>query len=145
VGSVERLTAVAAVTAALWIGAEAHAAAPDPSEEMTAQELLAIPEPVPALPETTSSPAPTAPGSALWRVQVFATQDPDLADRIAQEAAQALQAKAYVAHEASQYKVRLGDYGSEGEAADLKLKAVRIGFPGAFRIRCAPNPTLNKP
>lgn len=138
-GSVEmarRVVGIAVVTTALVIPAAAPAVGTaDPSEEMTAEELQSIAEPV---------PAPSA-GGALWRVQVFATQDPELADRIAREAAQLLAAKAYVAREASQYKVRLGDYGSEGEAADLKVKAVRSGFPGAFRIRCAPNPTINKP
>lgn len=139
------LIAVAATGLAIPVAAPAAPAA-DPSEEMTAEELRTIAEPVPptsaARPD--SVPAPSA-GGALWRVQVFATQDPELADRIAREAAQLLAAKAYVAREASQYKVRLGDYGSEGEAADLKVKAVRSGFPGAFRIRCAPNPTINKP
>ena len=127
----------------------AAAPPPEPSEEITAEELATIPEPVsaPAPPSTAGmAVAPSrASGSALWRVQVFATQDPVLADRIAQEAGRALNARAYVAHEASQYKVRLGDYGSEGEALELKAKAVRSGFPGAFRIRCVPNPTLNKP
>jgi sporulation related protein len=128
-----------------WIGVAigallsipAYAGPPEPSEEMTAEELATIPEPVPALPR--------APGSALWRVQVFATQDPVLADRIAQEARRTLDARAYVSREAAQYKVRLGDYASEGEALELKAKAVRSGFPGAFRIRCAIDPTLNKP
>ena len=118
----------------------------DPSEEMTAEELATIPEPVASTSPATASPSPSrASGSALWRVQVFATQDAALADRIAQEAGRTLDARAYVAHEASQYKVRLGDYGSEGEALELKAKAVKSGFPGAFRIRCAPNPTLNEP
>jgi len=39
--------------------------------------------------------------------------------------------------------VRLGDYASETEAAELRMRAVRSGYPGAFRIRCTPNPTLN--
>jgi hypothetical protein len=135
------MAAIAVVATALAIPAAAPAApAADPSEEMTAEELQTIAEPV--APPVSSPPAA---GGALWRVQVFATQDPGLADRVAREAAQLLAAKAYVAREASQYKVRLGDYGSEGEAADLKVKAVRSGFPGAFRIRCAPNPTINKP
>jgi hypothetical protein len=120
---------------------------------MTPKELQAIAEPVPApsaarpdsVPGSPPDSASRATGGVLWRVQVFATQDPQLAERIAREAARLLAAKAYVAREASRYKVRLGDYGSEGEAADLKLKAVRSGFPGAFRIRCAPNPTINKP
>jgi hypothetical protein len=149
-----RVLMIAAVTTALVIPAAAPAARKaDPSEEMTAEELQTIVEPLPAPTAARPDSAPGSPADstsratagALWRVQVFATQDPGLADRIAREAAQLLAAKAYVAREASQYKVRLGDYGSEGEAADLKVRAVRSGFPGAFRIRCAPNPTINKP
>ncbi|HXF59741.1 MAG TPA: SPOR domain-containing protein [Candidatus Saccharimonadales bacterium] len=127
------------------------AALPDPAEEMTPEELQTLPEPVPAAPagvgastpRATTGTAPIAPGGVLWRVQVFSTADPGLADRIARAAARILEAKAYVAQEASQYKVRLGDYASESEAAELRMRAVRSGYPGAFRIRCAPNPTLN--
>ena len=126
-------------------------AAQDPSEEMTPAELATIPEPVPAIPQgvgTSAPPAPSrtpqdAPGGALWRVQILSTQDSGLADRIARQAAQLLGVKAYVAREASRYKVRLGDFGSETEALALRMRAVRIGYPGAFRIRCVPNPTLN--
>lgn len=127
------------------------AAASDPTEEMTPAELATIPEPVPA-PSTgvgvSAPPAPSrsplsAPGGVLWRVQILSTQDSGLADRIAGEAAELLGVKAYVAREAFQYKVRLGDFGSETEALPLRTKAVRSGYPGAFRIRCASNPTLN--
>jgi len=73
----------------------------------------------------------------VWRVQIFATQDRELADRMAGEAGALLQAAVYVSHEAPLYKVRVGDYRSEQEAAPLRDKAVRSGFPGAFRIRCS--------
>lgn len=126
--------------------------APDPSEEITPEELGTIPEPVPpqsagsATPDLRSAPrAPQgAPEGALWRVQVFATEDRALADRTAAEAALHLGAKAHVTREGSHYKVRLGDYGSEREAADLRDLAARSGYPGAFRIRCEPDTTLNK-
>jgi hypothetical protein len=118
---------------------------------MTPEELQTLPEPIPvspagvgvSTPGTSAGTVPIAPGGALWRVQVFSTADPDLADRIARAAARLLETKAYVAHEASQYKVRLGDYASETEALELRMRAVRSGYPGAFRVRCAPNPTLN--
>jgi SPOR domain len=136
----------------------------DPSEEITPEELESIPEPVPGAshgeaPATSRSEARTAqeapqgdsvtashpptPGVALWRVQIFATQDRVLADRTAGEAARLLGVKARVDFEGTSYKVRLGDYGSEGEAGSLRDQAVRSGYPGAFRIRCAPT-TINK-
>jgi len=77
----------------------------------------------------------------VWRVQIFATQDRELADRMAGEAEALLQAAVYVAHEALFYKVRVGDCRSEQEAAPLRDKAVRSGFPGAFRIRCSTDAT----
>jgi hypothetical protein len=52
--------------------------------------------------------------------------------------------EAHVDHEASRYKVRLGGFGSEEEAGTLRDEAVRSGYPGAFRIRCASDTTLNK-
>ena len=133
----------------------------DPSEEITPEELATIPEPVPAssggTPRSTRSPLPAAQTAQqvdlaplepraqapanLWRVQVFVTQDRSLADRMAKEAAQRLNVKAHVAYEASHYKVRLGDYRSEDEAQPLRERAVRAGFPGAFRIRCTPGAT----
>jgi hypothetical protein len=86
---------------------------------------------------------PPTPGTALWRVQIFATQDRVLADRTAGEASRLLGVKARVDFEGASYKVRLGDYGSEDEAGSLRDQAVRSGYPGAFRIRCAPT-TINK-
>jgi len=129
---------------------------PDPGEQITPAELSTIPEPVPAPSERGGDPTPQAPARALqtapegdsgrflWRVQVFATQDRDLAERTAREAAQLLHAEAHVDHEGSRYKVRLGNYGSEDEAAVLRDRAVHAGYPGAFRTRCAADTTLNK-
>jgi len=134
----------------------------DPSEEITPEELATIPEPVPASPGSdtpfsarsplpapqTAPQADSGPGEPrtrtpanLWRVQVFVTQDRGLADRMAKEAAERLSVRAHVAYEGSHYKVRLGDYRSEDEAQPLRERAVRAGFPGAFRIRCTPGTT----
>ena len=147
--------------------AEVPAARPpvlDPGEEITPGELESIPEPVPASPggaggSNPRSAAKTAlaasqtdsaaagkritAGMTLWSVQIFATQDRELADRTAGEASRLLGVKARVEYERSSYKVRLGDYGSEEEARSLRDLAVRSGYPGAFRIRCSPT-TLNK-
>lgn len=138
--------------------------APDPGEQITPAELATIPEPAPASPDG-PGPHPSAPvgtlqkapegdsgrtggdpkaKGSLWRVQVFATQDRDLAERTAREAAQLLHVEARVEYEGSRYKVRLGDFASEEEAGALRDKAVHAGYPGAFRIRCTPDTTLNK-
>jgi sporulation related protein len=147
-------------------------AVPDPSEEITPEELSTIPEPVPRStaggsgrnpqaplptaqaaseqdseaidwpvepPATARAPegATAAAPTSLWRVQVFATQDRDLADRMAREAAVALHVAARVDHEGTHYKVRLGDFSSEDAALPLREEAIRSGYPGAFRTRCA--------
>ena len=83
------------------------------------------------------------PAGALWRVQVLTTLDRELAERTAGEAARLLHVNVHVAHEASHYKVRLGGYGSEEEARSLRNRAVRAGYPSAFRVLCAPDTTLN--
>ncbi len=136
----------------------------DPSEEITPGELSTIPEPVPGAsrgmggirqraPLPMAQTAPEADSRArdagswrdgpLWRVQVFATQDRALADRMAEETAALLHVSAHVAYETPLYKVRLGDYGSEEAAGPLRDRAVQSGFPGAFRIRCAREATNN--
>lgn len=141
----------------------------DPSEEITPEELSSIPDPSPA--GSAAGPSAGVPGSEggagrtpaagrssatgrqeaapgdseqpafLWRVQVFAAQDLDLADRKAKEAAERLHVKAHLEFEAPYYKVRLGDYGSEEEAQSLREKAIQAGYPGAFRVRCASDAT----
>jgi hypothetical protein len=129
----------------------------DPGEEITPEELATISEPVPgsqsvpgwADPGTPSERAQGSPQAqstwpesgkrrpaSLWRVQIFVTQDRDLADRKAKEAAERLQVKAHVEFESPNYKVRLGDYASEGEAQPLRDRALYTGYPGAFRVRC---------
>lgn len=129
----------------------------DPGEEITPEELATISEPVPgsqsvpagAGPRTPSQRAQGSPQAqstrpesdrrrpaSLWRVQIFVTQDRDLADRKAKEAAERLQVKAHVEFESPNYKVRLGDYASEGEAQPLRDRALYTGYPGAFRVRC---------
>ena len=132
----------------------------DPGEEITPEELAAISEPVPgslSVPggigtgtppggpdgglqaESTRLESVGRQSASLWRVQIFATQDRDLADRMARAAAERLQVKAHVEFESPNYKVRLGDYASEGEARLLRDRALYSGYPGAFRVRCDPD------
>jgi len=123
----------------------------DPSEEMSAEELASIPEPLPGgqrsppsssqggaegtrearSPDDDDSPR----GPAVWRVQVLATPDRALADRVAREAGERLGTVADVEFESSLYKVRLGRFDSEEDAGGLRDRAVELGYSGAFRVK----------
>ncbi len=72
----------------------------------------------------------------VWRVQIFASEDLQLAGRKGKEAAERLQVRAHLEFEAPYYKVRLGDFATEEEAQALREQAIRTGYPGAFRTRC---------
>jgi len=140
-----------------------HAASPpalDPGEEITPEELETIPEPVPASPGAGTLPTPRAglktaqgasqadsakagkgltAGTALWRVQILATQDRDLADRTAGEASRLLGVKARVVHEDRVGPLRLGrDHPRErlgvGEARAARREwCVESGQPAPVR------------
>ena len=145
---------------------------PDPSEEITPEELASIPEPVPgpsseptpeprgaagaAIPEAMPgadsagavSPAPAPAGgasrpvsttgagatTAVWRVQVFASPDRAQAERIGREASERLGATYVLEREGNLVKVRLGSFAREEDAQALRERAVRNGYPGAFRV-----------
>lgn len=136
----------------------------DPSEEITPEELASIPEPVPGTspalkgdpdrPMETVAPAPSggpsgaagtadtgeaaAPsGSLVWRVQIFASDRREEAERVSREAAQALATTGSVERDGAVFKVRLGRFATEAEAQALRERAVRAGYPGAFRVRAA--------
>ena len=133
----------------------------DPSEEITPEELATIPEPLPAsaiaskaledqpmktVPQTPSeapsgalqtqgtAPEP-APGAPAWRVQIFASDQREEAERVSREAAAALGAPGTVERDGALFKVRLGRFATEVEAQALRERAIRAGYPGAFRIR----------
>lgn len=132
----------------------------DPSEEITPGELATIPDPVP-----TGQPAPTPPPTKVpgasesitpglegqngdskadtaperpWRVQIFASESRDEAERVASAAGARLQAEAAIVYEPPLYKVRLGSFATEEEAQALRERAIRAGYSGAFRIRVLP-------
>lgn len=121
----------------------------DPSEEITPAELATIPEPVEtparAAPEPlqtrSATPSRTTLGASVWRVQVLATPERALADRVAGEAAERLGSTARVQKEGSLYKVRLGAFATEAEAQGLRERAVEMGYPGAFRVKDGPSAT----
>lgn len=135
----------------------------DPSEEITPEELASIPEPVPAASRAAAvaaKPAPKAPDAAaeprssggearppiepapsvaggpwVWRVQILATPDGALAERVAREAVERLGTISRIDSEPPLFKVRLGGFASEADAQILKARAVEMGYPGAFRVK----------
>jgi rare lipoprotein A len=136
----------------------------DPSEEITPEELASIPEPFPATPPALKAAedqpmksGPQAPSEApsgasqtqgaaipepdsggyVWRVQIFASDQREEAERVSREAVEALDATASVDRDGALYKVRLGRFATEAEAQALRERAIRAGYPGAFRIRTA--------
>lgn len=141
----------------------------DPSEEITPEELASIPEPVPGTsqalnrerdrPMETGAPAPSGgpsgasetadtvdspvspTGAWVWRVQIFASDRREEAERVSREASQALATTGSVDRDGAVYKVRLGRFASEAEAQALRERAIRAGYPGAFRIRAAASDT----
>jgi hypothetical protein len=89
-------------------------------------------------------PEPSVAGAHVWRVQVFASPGLALADRVSKEAAARLGVTAVIEFEQKLYKVRLGAFASEGDAQALRDRAVREGYPGAFRTRSAVATTDDK-
>lgn len=120
-------------------------AAPEPSGSENQAESPATPAAAPASPgsdSTATAPAkepilePPAPaGPWVWRVQVLATPDRSLAERVAREASERLGTTSRIDREPPLYKVRLGAFGSEADAQVLKGRAVEMGYPGAFRVK----------
>jgi len=126
----------------------------DPSEEITPEELATLPDPLG--PETapraaTGALAPPsgihpspgdsaapAPSDGLWRVQIHASETRGEAERIGRAAARRLGVELFVQREGALYKVRLGAFATEAEAQALRDRAIRAGYPGAFRTRARP-------
>ena len=134
----------------------------DPSEEITPEELASIPDPVPDTSPAPIEASPLAPGadsaatgggsgsggsaagaaaaagstaaSGVWRVQVFASPDRAQAERVGREASDRLGVPYVLERDQELVKVRLGSYAREEEAQALKERAVRNGYPGAFRV-----------
>ena len=134
----------------------------DPSEQITPQELATLPDPVPRG-TTTPEPAPDAPqpssgtlppgsgsrpssgdsaapapSEGLWSVQIHASESRTEAERLGRTAARRLKAELFIQREGSLYKVRLGAFATEADAQALRDRAIRAGYPGAFRTRFRP-------
>jgi hypothetical protein len=119
---------------------------------MTPEELATIPDPLPgggdaggaSMPSSAATeaaeprsapPSGEASTAPAWRVQILATPDRDLAERVAAQAADRLGTISRVDLEGSLYKVRLGGFATEGEAQGLRERAIEMGYPGAFRVK----------
>jgi hypothetical protein len=129
----------------------------DPSEEITPEELATLPEPIGGTgAPNASGAAPGAPGASpgfgasgddskapappdgLWRVQVHASESREEALRVGRAAARRLGVELFLEREGSLYKARLGSFAGEREAQALRDRAIRAGYPGAFRTRARP-------
>jgi len=134
----------------------------DPSEQITPEELATLPDPVPRgsaasqpapnAPEPSSGTLPPgsgprpsggdsaapAPSEGLWSVQIHASESRAEAERLGRAAARRLGAELFIRREGSLYKVRLGAFATEAEAQELRDRAIRAGYPGAFRTRFRP-------
>ncbi|HEY6146416.1 MAG TPA: SPOR domain-containing protein [Thermoanaerobaculia bacterium] len=117
---------------------------PVPGESETTIPAAATDAPAPDSPATDSqaagrAPAPRAEPSDerrwVWRVQVFASPDLEQAERIAKGTSSRFGEPSVIEFESPLYKVRLGAFASEALAQTLRERAVREGFPGAFRMR----------
>ncbi|MEK7316700.1 MAG: SPOR domain-containing protein [Candidatus Eisenbacteria bacterium] len=106
-----------------------------PSEPLSSGERgTALPPNVPLA--SPPEPPPAAIGGPwIWRVQILATPDRALAERVAREAAERLGTTSRVDAEPLLHKVRLGGFASEADAQILKARAVEMGYPGAFRVK----------
>jgi cell division septation protein DedD len=72
-------------------------------------------------------------------VQIFATPTLAEADRVSKAASARLGVPGSIEFEERLYKVRLGAFATEEEAQALRERAVREGYPGAFRVRTTGN------
>lgn len=119
-----------------------------PSEEEAQRVREGAPEAIPLPPEPGQVPEETAvPGSSPaapiaeeegsrpgYRVQLFATTDPGLAEARAVEMRQLFDEQVYVELEGELFKVRVGDCATRDEAANLRRRALGLGLEGAFIV-----------
>jgi cell division septation protein DedD len=104
-------------------------AIPAPADGGQGEEESRAPEVAPAVPEAQEEG--TRPG---YRVQVFATTDPALAEARAGEMRQLFEEQVYVEFEGELFKVRVGDCTNREEAANLRRRALGLGLEGAFIV-----------
>lgn len=108
-----------------------------PGDSTRPPGVTGTPEPTPQA-DSSKERAGSAPGGLsgghLWQVQIYACPDLAQADRVAKDAARRLGVGYVIRYEERLYKIRLGAYASESDALALRERAIREGFPGAFRV-----------
>ena len=107
---------------------------PDVEEIAVPDERLEVSE-AEAPPDTT--PPPAAPADSLidgFRIQVFATQDREVAENARQVAAERLGVPAYLDLEGGVYKVRVGDYPGRADADAALATARGHYYPDAWVV-----------
>jgi len=97
------------------------------------KDTAVVPSEGPALPDT-SEEVEYVQG---YRVQIFASTDPQAAKRMKEEAGGIFKEGVYVEFEAPYYKVRIGDCLTPVEAEALLRKVQREGYRGSFVVRTA--------
>jgi cell division septation protein DedD len=119
-----------------------------PAEE----ELVLIPPPIteepivqpppPREPYVPAEPkAPVSPQSIYgFRVQIFASNTEENANRVAEDARGAFNDRVYIEYVAPYYKVRVGDYLTREEIEPVKNKALSLGYRGAFIVETMVTP-----
>lgn len=96
------------------------------------------PTPVVSIPQVTP---PASPATTYgYRVQIFASSSRENAERIANNAKASFTHGIYVEPEDNLFKVRIGDFITKEEAAQLKAKANQLGFRGAFVVETMVSP-----
>ncbi len=115
-----------------------------PSEVEAANVAENAPEAIPLPSEPKPTPPPPLPGQGPakpedqseklygFRVQLFASGNPDLAESRASEMRPLFDETVHVEFEGLLYKVQVGDCRTRAEAEALKRKAIAEGFHDAF-------------
>jgi len=93
-----------------------------------------LPVPGPEMPAPAAEDRDVAATRPGFRVQLFATTDPALAQARAAELRELFEEEVYVESEGLLYKVRVGDCLSRDEASELRRRALGLGLEGAFIV-----------
>ncbi len=106
---------------------------PPPVEEIAPT----IEEPIlPPTEEAVAIISPSQPASRVFgfRIQIFASSTEKNAQRVIDDAKTIFRENVYMDHLPPYYKVRVGDCLTRHEAESLKIKALKLGYQGAFIV-----------
>lgn len=94
--------------------------------------------PTPVYPDTAAPRKPVSAGEG-FRVQVFAGHEQAAAHRTSEQVATATPFRVYLSYEAPQYKVRIGDFLTRGEADEWCERLKRQGYTGSWVVKTIVN------